>query len=606
MKLHRLYSVPKSDHFDLPPTCGTNLIHQGVQDEMGRILPNTLNGSDPNCLLTKLMSSYCLSNFLLSAKKYEEKKIAEAARSAEFDRASFWKLPKRERDGPGLKTPSIKNQDGKIVHDVDDILKVWEKHFSSLGTPIESPTFDQTHYIHVIGKVREWMEMDDGDEYSEAEVTHDEIKTALSTLNSGKAPGDDGITKEHLVQAGPVIVRALTLLFNWIRVSEYIPINFRRGVQIPLYKGKNSPITDANNYRGITLLSTFNKLFEIVIWNRLATWWDGSAVLSRLQGACKKGISCIHTSMILQETISTLLESQKSVFVTYLDVSKAFDGVWIEGLFYRLRDLGIRGRIWRLLYNMYIDFKCRARVQNKYSNWYSLTCGIHQGGFLSLFKYLVFINSLLVELEQSTLCCSIYGIPVSPLGYADDIAAATTSKAKTDRVLDTVYQHSNKWRYRFNPKKSAILVYGESVAENRNFSRYRVFKLGNDQIKERNDYDHLGLRNSRNGDNSVRLNDKIRKGRKALNAAAGLGLKPGGLTIKGCSIIFWSMTIPIVTFSSELWVLNDDDINTIERFQRYSGRRVQRFHPKSPNETSYAGLGWIPGVSSGLSCLFTI
>ena len=180
--------------------------------------------------------------------------------------------------------------------------------------------------------------------------------------------------------------------------------------------------------------------------------------------------------MVLQETISTLLESQKKVFVTYLDVSKAFDGVWIGGLFYRLRELGIRGRTWRILYRTYIDFKCRVRVQNKYSNWYTLKCGIHQGGFLSLFKYLVFINSLLVELEQSSLCCSIYGIPVSPLGYADDIAAATTSKPKTDRVLDTVYRHSNRWRYRFNPKKSAILVYGESETENKRNSRYRVFK----------------------------------------------------------------------------------------------------------------------------------
>ena len=212
---------------------------------------------------------------------------------------------------------------------------------------------------------------------------------------------------------------------------------------------------------------------------------------------------------------------------------------------------------------------------------------------MSLFKYLVFINSLLVELEQSNLCCSLYGIPVSPLGYADDIAAATTSKTKTDRMLDTVYQHSTKWRYKFNPKKSAVLVYGESEIENRNYSRYRVFKLGNEQIKERNSYDHLGLRNSRNGDNSERLNEKIRKGRKALNAASGLGLKPGGLTIKACSIIFWSMTIPIVTFSSELWVIKDEDVNNIECFQRYSGRRVQRFHQKSPNETSYASLGWI-------------
>ena len=56
---------------------------------------------------------------------------------------------------------------------------------------------------------------------------------------------------------------------------------------------------------------------------------------------------------------------------------------------------------------------------------------------------------------------------------------------------------------------------------------------------------------------------------------------------------FWSMTVPILSFSRELWILKDDDIDVIERFQHYSGCRVQRFHSRSPNETSYAGLGWI-------------
>ena len=225
--------------------------------------------------------------------------------------------------------------------------------------------------------------------------------------------------------------------------------------------------------------------------------------------------------------------------------------------------------------------------------WYTLGCGIHQGGFLSLVKYLAFIDSLLVSLENSGLCCMLYNVPVSPLGYADDIATATTNKFKTDRVLDMVYRHSCTWRYNFNPKKSAVLVYGETQAEHRRNSQDRVYRLGPDNIKEKVEYDHLGLKNCISGNNDVRIKEKISKGRKALNAAAGLGLKPGGLTIKACSIIFWSMVIPILTFASELWVMNDDDINLIESFQRYSGRRIQRFHSRSPNETSYVALGWL-------------
>ena len=87
--------------------------------------------------------------------------------------------------------------------------------------------------------------------------------------------------------------------------------------------------------------------------------------------------------------------------------------------------------------------------------------------------------------------------------------------------------------------------------------------------------------------------EKIRKERKARNAAAGIGLRPGGLTIYECSILFWAMVVPIITFSCELWVLNDNDVRLIKEFQRYAGRRIQRFPYRSPNETSYTGLGWI-------------
>ena len=161
-----------------------------------------------------------------------------------------------------------------------------------------------------------------------------------------------------------------------------------------------------------------------------------------------------------------------------------------------------------------------------------LRCGIHQGGYLSLIKYLAFINSLLVNLENSNLCCAIYGISVSPLGYADDIATASISKTKTDRVLQIVSDHRCIWRYKFNPKKSAVLVYGESPRLNKSNSVHRYYKLGKEVIKEATSYDHLGLKNNCLRMNGERIRERISKGRKALNAAAGLGLKPGGLTIK--------------------------------------------------------------------------
>ena len=111
----------------------------------------------------------------------------------------------------------------------------------------------------------------------------------------------------------------------------------------------------------------------------------------------------MHSAFVLQESISSLLESNDKVFLTYLDVSKAFDGVWIGGVFFRLWELGIHISSWRYLYNPYKDFQCCVRIQDQLSEWYPLRCGIHQGGYLSLIMYLAFISSLFVSLENSNL-----------------------------------------------------------------------------------------------------------------------------------------------------------------------------------------------------------
>ena len=99
-------------------------------------------------------------------------------------------------------------------------------------------------------------------------------------------------------------------------------------------------------------------------------------------------------------------------------------------------------------------------MAGSFSDWYPMSCGIHQGGVLSLVKYLVFIDELLVKLEKSNLCCKIDHIPSSPAGYADDLATATVSKMRTDMVHDMVYEYGKKWRFKLNASKSAVMVFG--------------------------------------------------------------------------------------------------------------------------------------------------
>ena len=94
-------------------------------------------------------------------------------------------------------------------------------------------------------------------------------------------------------------------------------------------------------------------------------------------------------------------------------------------------------------------------------------------------------------------------------------------------------------------------------------------------------------------DSTDRMEEKISKGRKALNASTGLGIRKNGLTMGTCNSIFWHVMVPMITFGSEVWVSSQEDEELLLTFQRYAGRRVQRFPYRSPNSTSFYGLGWL-------------
>ena len=159
--------------------------------------------------------------------------------------------------------------------------------------------------------------------------------------------------------------------------------------------------------------------------------------------------------------------------------------------------------------------------------------------------------------------------------------------------MDVVYLHSTRWRYKFNSKKSAVLVYGEGHNERIRNTSDQQFKLGHDRIPEKKTYDHVGVKCSILDSSEERTKEKVAKGRKALGAASGIGVKWGGISMLASNLVFWSFIIPMVTYGAELWVMSDNDVDLIDNFQRYAGRRLQRFSSISPSQTSYACLGWV-------------
>jgi len=73
--------------------------------------------------------------------------------------------------------------------------------------------------------------------------------------------------------------------------------------------------------------------------------------LNHLQGGFREGFSCAHSAFVLQEAVQSLRDSGNKAYVAFLDVRKAFDTVWHEGLLVRLHQNGVKGHLWHLINN---------------------------------------------------------------------------------------------------------------------------------------------------------------------------------------------------------------------------------------------------------------
>ena len=144
------------------------------------------------------------------SKRYDDERVQEANTTAEVDKNVFWRMLRKTRDGPKVKVPSVKDKQGRVKHDLKDILEIWRTHFSNLATPKDDPDYDNDHFEHVTTRVSDWCVNNDMDEFCREPFSRDEISKGIRKLNGGKSPGHDFITKEHLMNAGPSLIYLLS------------------------------------------------------------------------------------------------------------------------------------------------------------------------------------------------------------------------------------------------------------------------------------------------------------------------------------------------------------------------------------------------------------
>ncbi|GFX52861.1 probable RNA-directed DNA polymerase from transposon X-element [Trichonephila clavipes] len=146
--------------------------------------------------------------------------------------------------------------------------------------------------------------------------------------------------------------------------------------------------------RPISLLSTIGKLTESIILHRLKNFINENNILNPNQYGFTNKLSTLHPLLRLTENISEGFQKKKSTRAVFLDIQKAFDRVWINGLTFKLITFNIPHPLIHLIHSYLTNRSFRIRINETLSNEHSVSAGCPQGSLLGPLLFNLYINHI--------------------------------------------------------------------------------------------------------------------------------------------------------------------------------------------------------------------
>ena len=227
-----------------------------------------------------------------------------------------------------VKTAPLKSTSGEIIIDRAKQMERWAEHyqeFYSRETTVTDRAIENTPYLPVM---REF----------DAPPTVEELSKAIDSLANNKAPWKDGIPAE-IIKTGKqsCLLSHLHELLLQCWEDGNVSQDMRDANIVTLYKNKGER-SDCNNYRGISLLSIVGKAFARAALKKLQSLAE--RVYPESQCGFRAKRSTIDMIFSLRQLQEKCREQRLPLYITFIDLAKAFDLVSRSGLFKLLQRIG--------------------------------------------------------------------------------------------------------------------------------------------------------------------------------------------------------------------------------------------------------------------------
>ena len=328
----------------------------------------------------------------------------------------------------------IANRFNDFFCNVAQRLKQETGHLGDHGRPPDS-TLNTSKRSHII--------------MPHTECTIVEIEKIISSLRN-KATSDLAIQPLKFVsrEIAPIIQH----LVNTSLEQGIFPDLLKCAKVIPLHKSGSR--TDVTNYRPISLLSCFSKIYEKVMHKRLINFLEENKILFESQYGFRALHSCEHALLEAQNYINLALDRKQIAVLLLIDFSKAFDMVDHDILLNKLEHYGIRGTMLAWFKSYLTGRQQYVHVNNINSDNLNLKYSVPQGSILGPVLFILYINDLP---NISTAAKYIF--------FADDANIIITGNnyLEIQEKIDSLLVAIDKWvtlnGLKLNVKKTKFMIF---------------------------------------------------------------------------------------------------------------------------------------------------
>ena len=381
----------------------------------------------------------------------------------------FWEILKsiiNNKQSKPSKQFIVKNQ---LTSDASCIANTFNNYFVNIG-----PNLSKKIPVSEIDPMQYINGLNFPDSIFIRETTESELKRIILGLKNSSA-GFDEISSRLLKDSFQFYIKPLVHLVNLSLSQGVFPKELKIARVVPLYK--SGDVSAISNYRPVSILSTFSKLFEKIMHSRLIEYIDSHNILNNAQFGFRKKHSTISALIVLLDRILTGFNNGDITLGVYLDFSKAFDTINHSILLSKLQKYGIRGLAFDWMKDYISKRKQYVFFDGINSDLLDISCGVPQGSILGPLLFILYIND--INMVSDTLFSIL---------YADDSNLFIQGKNISDMIeimnseLNKISSWINANQLSLNIGKTCFMIFKTKnkkihVTKNVNIQKHNIDRI---------------------------------------------------------------------------------------------------------------------------------